>query len=69
MVRQERFPMLHTSMVSEWGREFENFNKKGLLVVKNKFSHSWSPLEKRFEKSTSGPHEKFPPTPMHIIGM
>jgi len=57
--------------VSEGGREFENFRKKGVFLVsiKNKFHHFWPPVEKRLEKSNSGPPEKFLPRPMHIISM
>jgi len=61
------------------GREFENFSKKRSFLSFRPaekvffyfflFYHSWSPLEKLLEKSTSGPPEKLPPTPMHIIGM
>jgi len=51
--RQELFPMLHTSMVSEGGREFENFSKKGIFVVssgKKQISLLLAPPRKTFRK-------------------
>ena len=62
MVWHELF--LHTSMGVGRGATIWKFQQKKLFsyfrVLKTKFHHFWPPLEKRFEKSTSGSPGKIP---------